>query len=86
MEDVLPQEEDFLPDDTSLVNQINQVEEDSIVSEPVVSEQGNTVVVGSAPVDINASTQGAGNLGGVNVGSGNTNISAEVSGDNVFVN
>ena len=86
LEDVLPQEEDFLPDDTNLVNQINQVEEDSIVSEPVVSEQGNTVVVGSAPVDINAPTQDAGNLGGVNVGSGNTNISAEVSGGNVFVN
>ena len=84
-------EEDFLPDDTSLVTEMNQTEDVSIqeapqVEEPVVQEQGNTVVVGSSPVDISGSSQETVNVGGTNVGSGSTNISAEVNGNNVFVN
>ena len=91
LEDVLPMEEDFLPADTSLVNDMNQTEEVMLQEEPqaqapIVQEQGNTVVVGSAPVDISNSTQETVNVGGTNVGSGNTNVSAEVNGNNVFVN
>lgn len=91
LEDVLPMEEDFLPDDTSLVNEINQMDDSQVqtgteVEVPVVQEQGNTVVVGSAPVDISGSTQGAIDVGGTNVGSGSTNISSEVNGNTVFVN
>ena len=91
LEDVLPMEEDFLPADTSLVNDMNQTEEVMLQEEPqaqapIVQEQGNTVVVGSAPVDISSSTQETVNVGGTNVGSGNTNVSAEVNGNNVFVN
>lgn len=91
LEDVLPMEEDFLPDDTSLVTEMNQTEDVSIqeapqVEAPVVQEQGNTVVVGSSPVDISGSSQETVNVGGTNVGSGSTNISAEVNGNNVFVN
>ena len=91
LEDVLPMEEDFLPDDTSLVTEMNQtedvfVQEEPPVEVPVVQEQGNTVVVGSSPVDISGSSQEAVNVGGTNVGSGSTNISAELNGNNVFVN
>ena len=89
LKDVLPMEEDFLPDDTSLVNGGNQNTEGIVQSQqemPVVQEQGNTVVVGSAPVDISGNTQETVNVGGTNVGSGSTNISAEVNGNNVFVN
>lgn len=89
LKDVLPMEEDFLPDDTSLVNGGNQNAEVTVQSQqevPVVQEQGNTVVVGSAPVDISGNTQETVNVGGTNVGSGSTNISAEVNGNNVFVN
>ncbi len=91
LEDVLPMEEDFLPDDTSLVNEMNQMDDSQVqaepeVEEPVIQEQGNTVVVGSAPVDISGIAQDAYNVGGTNVGSGSTNISAEVNGNNVFVN
>lgn len=94
LEDVLPMEEDFLFDDTTLLNEENQVQEsdsqdvynpESLDSVPQ-QEQGNTVVVGSHPVDISGSTQDTGNLGGTNIGSGSTNISAEVDGNNVFVN
>lgn len=91
LEDLLPMEEDFLPDDTSLVNEMNQMDDSQIQAEPevevpVVQEQGNTVVVGSAPVDISGTTQDVYNVGGTNVGSGSTNISAELNGNNVFVN
>ena len=91
LQDVLPMEEDFLPNDTSLVNEMNQEEDVQVQAEPevevpVVQEQGNTVVVGSAPVDISGTTQNVSNVGGTNVGSGSTNISAEVNGNNVFVN
>lgn len=91
LEDVLPMEEDFLPDDTSLVTEMNQtedvfVQEEPPVEVPVVQEQGNTVVVGSSPVDISGSSQETVNVGGTNVGSGSTNISAELNGNNVFVN
>ncbi len=91
LEDVLPMEEDFLPDDTSLVNEMNQMDDSQVqaepeVEEPVIQEQGNTVVVGSSPVDISGTPQDAYDVGGTNVGSGSTNISAEVNGNNVFVN
>lgn len=87
LEDVLPQEEDFLPDDTSLVNEMNQASQtEQEVSQPAEPEQGNTVVVGSSPVDIDVAGESTEDLGGTNVGSGSTNISAEVSGDSVFVN
>lgn len=87
LEDVLPQEEDFLPDDTSLVNEMNQTgQAEQEVSQQAEPEQGSTVVVGSSPVDIDVAGESNEDLGGTNVGSGSTNISAEVSGDSVFVN
>ena len=91
MEDVLPMEEDFLLDDTSLLNEMNfigdvQVQNEPEAEMPIEQEQGNTVVVGSSPVDISGSTQDGLNVGGTNVGNGSTNISAEVNGNNVFVN
>ena len=75
LEDVLPQEEDFLPEDTSTIT----------VAEPVAiqEEPQTTVVVGSSPVDV--STDNAGGNIGVNVGNGDTNVSATVNGDNVVV-
>lgn len=81
LEDVLPQEEDFLPEDTSQVNEMNQTEE---VEES--TSTGNTVVVGSAPVDISGLTEDDENIGGVNVGDGNTDVSVPVNGDDVIVN
>lgn len=91
LEDVLPMEEDFLLDDTSLLNEMNfigdvQVQNEPEAEMPIEQEQGNTVVVGSSPVDISGSTQDGLNVGGTNVGNGSTNISAEVNGNNVFVN
>lgn len=77
LEDVLPQEEDFLPEDTSSIN----TAEPAVVSE----EPHTTVVVGSSPVDVSGSSEADSSNGGINVGSGNTNVSATVNGDNVVV-
>ncbi len=97
LEDVLPQEEDFLPEDTSLIHEMNQTEpiienqveapEDATLQEklPSVEEQGNTVVVGSAPVDINGNSNEVQNMGGVNVGNGDTNISATIDANGAVV-
>lgn len=73
LQDVLPGEEDFLPDDTTLVN-----------------EPQDTVVVGSNPVDISSQNDAISYeetivTGGQNVGSGSTNISSEVTGQNVLI-
>lgn len=82
--DVLPQEEDFLPEDTSQVNAMEQSEmiPSATDTEP---QQGETVVVGSAPVDIDGLSREGGNADGVNVGNGNTDVSVPVDGDNVIV-
>ena len=92
LQDVLPGEEDFLPDDTTLVNEQVSVEtsENEENEGQDVPSSGETVVVGSEPV--NMSQQDAGIsyeepivTGGQNVGNGSTNISSEVSGQNVVV-
>lgn len=79
LEDVLPQEEDFLPEDTSRINTV----ETAGYNEN--EEPQTNVVVGSSPVDVDDTYEEAGSTGGVNVGSGNTNVSATVDGDNVVV-
>lgn len=77
LEDVLPQEEDFLPEDTSSVSTV----------EPAAAneEPQTTVVVGSSPVDVSGAAETDSSNGGVNVGSGNTNVSATMNGDSVVV-
>jgi len=88
-EDVLPWEEDFLPEDTTAVTSNQMVISDDVtVSEEnaddsYVEQQGQTVVVGSNPVDISGSSQD--DFGGQNVGNGGTNVSVEVDGSNVVV-
>lgn len=92
LQDVLPGEEDFLPDDTTLVNEQPIVEipeeEDSAVQEAPSS--GETVVVGSNPVNISQQDDGISYeepivTGGQNVGNGSTNMSMEVTDQNVVV-
>lgn len=93
LEDVLPQEEDFLPEDTSEVafeQTTNQMEEAANTEETEEveevednSSQGNTVVVGSNPVDVFDTDSGV--TEGENVGSGNTNVSIELNGGNVVI-
>jgi len=92
LQDVLPGEEDFLPDDTTLVNEAVAEEMEAVEANDTQMPQssGETVVVGSNPVDI--SSQGEGILyedpvvtAGQNVGNGNTNMSMEVTGQNVVV-
>ena len=92
LQDVLPGEEDFLPDDTTLVNEqpiveIPEAEESEVPEEP---SAGETVVVGSNPVtttqqDNSISYEEPIVTGGQNVGSGTTNMSMEVTGQNVVV-
>ena len=89
LEDVLPGEEDFLPEDTTDVTagKVNTAE-DAVLSEenevePYEEQHGQTVVVGSAPVDISGDTQE--DFGGQNVGSGSTDVSVELNGNSVVV-
>lgn len=88
LEDVLPGEEDFLPEDTTdvTVGQIPEGENSAIDEndvEPYEEQHGQTVVVGSAPVDISGDTQE--DFGGQNVGSGSTDVSVELNGNSVVV-
>jgi len=84
-EDVLPWEEDFLPEDTAAVTaeQMEVLDEETVSEDPYVEQHGQTVVVGSNPVDISGSSQD--DFGGQNVGSGNTDVSIEVDGGNAVV-
>jgi len=87
-EDVLPWEEDFLPEDTTTVTSEQMVTGDEgTVSEENENdsyvEQGQTVVVSSNPVDISESSQD--DLGGQNIGNGGTDVSIEVDGGNIVV-
>ena len=76
LEDVLPQEQDFLPEDTSSVNSVESV---------AAQEKSQTTVVGSAPVNVEGTSGNNNSNVGVNVGSGDTNVSATVNGDNTVV-
>ena len=87
-------EEDFLPDDTTLVNEPIVENEDAVESEAddmqELQQTGETVVVGSNPVDVSLEGDSLSYdepivTGGQNVGNGNTNISSEVTGQNVVV-
>ena len=78
LQDVLPGEADFLPDDTTLINEpsaITELPEEKPAQVQDKQTSGETVVVGSEPVV----------TGGQNVGSGNTNLSSEVTGQNVLI-
>jgi len=93
LQDVLPGEEDFLPDDTTLVYEISAVTELPEEKPAEVQEMqssGETVVVGSNPVDVSTQNDAVSFeepvvTGGQNVGTGSTNISSEVTGQNVVV-
>lgn len=93
LQDVLPGEEDFLPDDNILTD-------DTVIMEDIIIEEdsdvqnllstGETVVVGSNPTDISAQEDSISyeepiDVGGQNVGTGSTNISSEVNGNNVLI-
>lgn len=84
-EDVLPGEEDFLPEDTIMVTSASDVSENSedIPEEGYVEQHGQTVVVGSNPVDIFDGSPD--DFGGQNVGNGGTDVSVEVDGGNVVI-
>ncbi len=88
-EDVLPGEEDFLPEDTTNVTagQANATEDvdrsEANEVEPYEEQHGQTVVVGSNPVDISGDTPE--DFGGQNVGSGSTDVSVELNGNSVVV-
>ena len=90
LQDILPGEEDFLPEDTTDIMSDDAV---TVMSENIGSEadsSGETVIVGSNPVDIssqenNISYEEPVVTEGQNVGNGNTNLSTEVSGQNVVV-
>ena len=78
LQDVLPGEEDFLPEDTTLINEpsdIIELPEEKPVEVQDSQPSGETVVVGSEPVI----------TGGQNVGNGNTNLSVEVNGQNAVI-
>ncbi len=91
LEDVLPWEEDFLPEDTREVSMQSESVQDTFSNEntdtmevPMESDsQGQTVVVGSSPVAV--SETGTVVTGGQNVGSGNTNVSVELNNGNAVV-
>ena len=89
LEDVLPGEEDFLPEDTTDVTagQLNAAEDVDMSEanevEPYEEQHGQTVVVGSNPVDISGDTPE--DFGGQNVGSGSTDVSVELNGNSVVV-
>ncbi len=92
LQDVLPGEEDFLPDDTTLVNEAAAEEMEAVETNDAQMPQssGETVVVGSNPVNISSQGESISFeetvvTGGQNVGSGNTNMSMEVTGQNVVV-
>ena len=93
LQDVLPGEEDFLPDDTTLVNE-QPYEEVAMDAESNGGQEmqstGQTVVVGSNPVDISSQDNSISYeepvvTGGQNVGSGNTDMSVEVNGQNALI-
>lgn len=81
LQDVLPGEDDFLPDDAIIPN------------EPVIMEEtneGEAVVVGSNPVNVSSQDERVTfeepvSVGGQNVGSGSTNLASEVTGQSVIV-
>ena len=93
LQDVLLGEEDFLPEDTTLINEpqdavVEPQEEFEVVEETPSS--GETVVVGSNLVDVSLQSDAAFYeesvvTGGQNVGNGSTNISSEVTGQNVLI-
>jgi len=93
LQDVLPGEEDFLPEDTTLINEtsaVTELPEEKPAEEPQIQSSGETVVVGSNPVDVSAQDDAVSyeepiDVGGQNVGSGSTNISSEVNGNNVLI-
>lgn len=85
-EDVLPGEEDFLPDNTmDVTSNAGTTEYDVETGEEdmYVEQHGQTVVVGSNPVNIEGGSQD--DFGGQNVGNGGTNVSIEVDGGNVVI-
>jgi len=93
LQDVLPGEEDFLPEDTTLINEtsaVTELSEEKPVEVQEMQPSGETVVVGSNPVDVSAqndviSYDEAVVVGGQNVGSGNMNMSVEVNGQNALI-
>lgn len=93
LQDVLPGEEDFLPDDTTLINEpsaIPELPEEKPVEIQDARSSGETVVVGSSPVDVSVQNDEVSYeepvvTGGQNVGNGSTNISSEVNGNNVLI-
>ena len=93
LQDVLPGEEDFLPEDTALINEtsaVTELPEEKPVEVQEIQPSGETVVVGSNPVDVSTqsdviSYDEAVVVGGQNVGSGNMNMSVEVNGQNALI-
>ena len=93
LQDVLSGEEDFLPEDTTLINEppaITELPEEKPAEVQDTQSSGETVVVGSNPVDVSSQNNDVSYeepvvIGGQNVGSGSTNISSEVTGQNVLV-
>ncbi len=93
LQDVLPGEEDFLPDDTTLVNEpsaITELPEKKPAEVQDTQSSGETIVVGSNPVDVSSQNDAVSYeepviTGGQNVGNGSTNISSEVTGQNVLI-
>lgn len=87
LEDVLPGEEDFLPEDTTDITAAQMNESEAAVdgneAAPYEEQHGQTVVVGSNPVNI--SEEGQNVTGGQNVGSGSTDVSVELNGGSVVV-
>ena len=65
-----------MPEDTSSVNSVESV---------AAQEKSQTTVVGSAPVNVEGTSGNNNSNVGVNVGSGDTNVSATVNGDNTVV-
>jgi len=93
LQDVLPGEEDFLPEDTTLINEpsaITELPEAKPAEVQDTQSSGETVVVGSSPVDVSSQNNDVSYeepvvTGGQNVGTGSTNISSEVTGQNVLI-
>lgn len=92
LQDVLPGEEDFLPDDITLINEpvVGNAEIAETNDAQILQPSGETVVVGSNPVNISAQDSDISYeepvvTGGQNVGNGNVDMSVEVTGQNVLV-
>lgn len=92
LQDVLPGEEDFLPDDITLINEpvVGNAEIAETNDAQSLQPSGETVVVGSNPVNISAQDSDISYeepvvTGGQNVGNGNVDMSVEVTGQNVLV-